>query len=72
MLNVHGHRNFFGMQVVITTTATTDEEGKALLTEMGVPFKRLKKDVKDAKQEAKKKPETTQTSDFEPTPNPES
>ncbi|UNO50722.1 50S ribosomal protein L5 [Alicyclobacillus acidoterrestris] len=29
-----------GMEVVVVTTATTDEEARALLTEMGMPFRR--------------------------------
>ncbi|MGH7922300.1 MAG: 50S ribosomal protein L5 [Candidatus Dormibacteraceae bacterium] len=29
-----------GMEVVIVTTARTDEEGRALLTELGMPFRR--------------------------------
>ena len=29
-----------GMDVVIVTTAKTNEEAKALLTEMGMPFKK--------------------------------
>lgn len=33
-------KQIFGMQVVITTTAKNDEEGRALLKEMGMPFKR--------------------------------
>jgi large subunit ribosomal protein L5 len=28
-----------GMDICITTTATTDEEGRALLKEMGMPFR---------------------------------
>lgn len=30
-----------GMEVCVTTTAKTDEEGKALLTAMGMPFKKI-------------------------------
>jgi large subunit ribosomal protein L5 len=29
-----------GMNVTLVTTATTDAEGKALLTELGVPFRK--------------------------------
>ncbi len=29
-----------GMDIVIVTTANTDEEGLALLTELGMPFKK--------------------------------
>ena len=34
--------NIFGMNIVIVTTANTDEEGRALLREMGLPFRTLK------------------------------
>ncbi len=36
----------FGLQVTITTTAETDEEAIALLEEMKVPFRKVKKDEK--------------------------
>ncbi|MFH0838225.1 MAG: 50S ribosomal protein L5 [Patescibacteria group bacterium] len=36
VLNVHG------MQVTISTTAKNDEEGRALLTQVGFPFKKMK------------------------------
>ncbi len=29
---------FRGLNIVITTTAKTDEEGRALLTKLGMPF----------------------------------
>ena len=51
-------KQIFGLQVVITTTATTDEEGFALLKEIGIPFKREKKaDAKKEAQEQKAKEE---------------
>lgn len=33
-------KNVTGMDITIVTTAQTDEEGKALLTEFGLPFKK--------------------------------
>jgi len=30
---------FRGLNIVITTTAKTDEEGRALLTKLGMPFR---------------------------------
>ena len=46
-------KQIFGMQVVITTTAKTDEEAMALLKEVGVPFRRSQvKTAADKKEEA--------------------
>ena len=44
-------KQIFSMQVVISTTAKNDEEGKALFEEMGMPFRKEK--VADAKKEKK-------------------
>jgi large subunit ribosomal protein L5 len=33
-------KNISGMDITIVTSAQTDEEGKALLTEFGLPFKK--------------------------------
>ena len=30
---------FRGLNIIITTTAKTDEEGRALLTRLGMPFR---------------------------------
>lgn len=35
----------FGMQIQIKTTAPTDKEGRALLEQLGVPFRKEKKDA---------------------------
>ena len=53
-------KQIFGLQVVITTTAKTDKEGMALLTEIGMPFK---KEVKKISKVAGKKAESDSTSD---------
>ena len=46
-------KQIFPMQIVITTTAKNDEEGKALPTEMGMPFRR-EKEIEKEKKEAEK------------------
>ena len=45
----------FPMQIVITTTAKDDEQGKALFIEMGMPFRKEAKvkEAKEAKEESK-------------------
>lgn len=60
----------FNMQIVITTTAKNDEEGMALMKNIGMPFKRNEaqdaKDAQAAKEEAKKvasNDDTTDTTD---------
>lgn len=35
-------KQIFGLQIVISTTAKNDQEGKALLTELGMPFRKEK------------------------------
>ncbi|MBT3293557.1 50S ribosomal protein L5 [Candidatus Peregrinibacteria bacterium] len=42
-------KQIFGLQIQITTTAKTDEEGRALLEELGVPFRKRQQDVKKEK-----------------------
>lgn len=49
-------KQIFSLQVVITTTAENDEQGSALLKEMGMPFRKEAKEAKDTK-EAKAKAE---------------
>jgi large subunit ribosomal protein L5 len=34
----------YGMNVTVVTTANTDEEGRSLLTEMGMPFQRVEQE----------------------------
>lgn len=43
----------FGLQIQITTTAKNDEEGRALFEEMGMPFRREKKEEGRGKREEK-------------------
>ena len=50
-------RQIFSMQIVISTTAKNDEEGMALFTEMGMPFRRDKTDEKEKQAEEKVKAE---------------
>lgn len=52
-------KQIFSMQVVISTTASNDEEGMALLKEIGMPFRRSKNDEKkvETKQEVVEKDE---------------
>ena len=45
----------FGLQITITTTAKSDEEGMALLKEIGMPFRKKKKEEGDAKEKEEKK-----------------
>ncbi len=52
-------KQIFGMQILIATTAKNDEEGRALLKQMGVPFKR---DQKKATQSVESKAENSNTS----------
>lgn len=53
----------FNMQIVITTTANTDEEGKVLLKEMGMPFKRSDAEAKKAAEKVASAKQTTDTTD---------
>ena len=39
-INIDNVKNINGMDITIVTTANTDEEAKALLTEVGFPFKK--------------------------------
>jgi large subunit ribosomal protein L5 len=39
-VNIDKVKNIKGLNITITTTAKTDEEGRALLQEMGMPFKK--------------------------------
>jgi len=39
-INIDNVKNINGMDITIVTTANTDEEAKALLTEFGFPFKK--------------------------------
>ena len=39
-IKIDNVRKVRGMDIVIVTTAKTDEEGKALLTSLGMPFRR--------------------------------
>jgi large subunit ribosomal protein L5 len=39
-INIDNVKNINGMDITIVTTADTDEEAKALLTEFGFPFKK--------------------------------
>lgn len=76
-------KQIFSMQVVITTTAKNDEEGRALLAQMGMPFKRGKNDAKESKEikegkegkeieEIEDKVETeSENTDTPPTPQPQ-
>jgi large subunit ribosomal protein L5 len=41
-INYDKVESVYGMNVVIVTTAKTDDEGRALLREMGIPFRTLK------------------------------
>jgi large subunit ribosomal protein L5 len=41
-------KDIFGLQVQITTTAKNDEEARALLKQIGMPFRPEKKDAKGA------------------------
>lgn len=59
-------KQIFGMQIVITTTARNDKEGRALLNEIGMPFKRSKAETESAGkkvEEASKTGDTAETSD---------
>lgn len=51
-------KQIFGLQVVISTTAQNDEEGMALLKEIGVPFRRSESEQEEeTKPKAEAKPE---------------
>ncbi len=47
-------KQIFGMQVQITTTTDSDEEARALLKAIGIPFKKAQKEDKDEKEKKKK------------------
>lgn len=55
-------KQIFGLQIVITTTAQNDEQAKALLEEMQMPFKRSKgKEGKEVTEGAEVKKEAKET-----------
>lgn len=68
----------FPMQIVITTTAKDDEQGKALFTEMGMPFRKekveetkkpeakLEKATEETVESVPESSDTTATSESEP------
>lgn len=64
-------RQIFGLQIVITTTADTDEQGRALFQEMGMPFRREKKE-EEAPKEAPKAEAKEEKADDSPADDRES
>ena len=63
----------FGLQIQLTTTAKNDEEGRALLKELGMPFTpdRPKKGASAASPDAVGRVESKAKASDTPTPEPE-
>jgi len=47
-------KQIFPLQIVITTTAKNDKEGRALFMEMGMPFRREKQETESGKRKVEK------------------